>query len=156
MGMNTACRWGRCAAWAGLCLCLAACVGGQRQIRISSEPPGAAVYNGHGVQAGVTPVVVEPDEAFPPRWVGTSYMVKDTLILEKTGCRRHQQAVNDAVLREDIHVQLECTAPGDGAAKPALTGDAATRLRRLQELRQEGLISEAEYRQLRRRILEEL
>lgn len=138
-----------------------------RTIDITSAPGGAAVL-ASGVEIGRTPLTIHPDEVFPPRFVGLGYRAAGTLTVQKEGCEPNSRQVNDAVLREDIHVRLQC-APGV-AAKPTMaapagmpateadkgTRSAGQRLREVEKLKSEGLINDDEYRRLRRRILDEI
>lgn len=138
-----------------------------RTTTITSEPAGATV-TASGVEIGVTPLTVRPDEVFPPKFVGFEYRAAGTLGLNKPGCKSYSQQVNDAVLSKDIHVKLDCDPsyrapapapvqePAGAETAPASEGDFATRLRRLEDLRRQGLISAEEYKTLRQKILNEL
>ncbi len=135
--------------------------GGVHTIRVLSEPPGATVL-ADGRELGTTPLVIRPGEVFPARFVGREYRYAGTLALRRPGCRPWSVQVDDAVLARDVVARLEC---GPGAAVPASVrekptvsaGDpVAERLRRARRLHEEGLITDEEYRALRRRILESL
>lgn len=142
----------------------AACSGAVKEARtttISSDPSGATVL-ASGVPIGVTPITVRPDDVFPPRFVGFEYRAAGTLSIEKPGCKTYRRQVNDAVLSEDVHVRLECDpnfespqvepSPASGTPEDGF----AARLRRLQQLKQQGLITPSEYRQLRQKVLDQL
>lgn len=136
-----------------------------RTTTITSDPTGATVL-ASGVEIGVTPLTIRPDEAFPPRFVGFEYRAAGTLMLKKDGCKPYSQQVDDAVLSKTIHVNLDCdpsyqapqpaAGPAPHMQSPAMREDFAARLRRLDDLKKQGLISEQEYQQLRRKILNEL
>ena len=134
----------------------------QRTTTITTEPPGATVF-ASGVEVGVTPITVRPDEVFPPRFVGFEYRAAGTLSIKKAGCKTYSRQVNDAVLSNDIHVKLECDPAHATAAPEAppvvdseMRDDFTVRLRRLDNLRHQELITPQEYQQLRRKILNEL
>lgn len=161
------CRLGQVVG-AGVLLVTAGCAslaGAERTISISSDPPGAVVY-ASGVKVGETPLRIVPDKVFPPRFVGLTYRAYGTLVIKKPGCKAYRRQVNDYVLSKDIHTRLQCNpnyhpAPSTGSAatgsrKPAAAGSVAFRLRRLESLRKDGLITEQEYRSIRRRILQGL
>lgn len=158
------CRVGQVAG-AGVLLVLAGCAslpGERGTIAISSDPAGATVY-ASGVKVGETPLRIVPDKVFPPRFVGLSYRAYGMLVVKKPGCKEYSRPVNDYVLSKDIHVHLQCkpssrpaaaTRPAPrGSQKPAAAGSIELRLRRLEALRKDGLITEQEYRSIRKRIL---
>jgi hypothetical protein len=151
-----------------------------RMVTIGSEPPGATVM-ADGKAIGDTPVTIHPDDVFPPRWIGSSYLVKGTLALEKNGCKRVSMPVDDRILSGDIQVSLQCTpatmndaphsaqdavpgAPIDAMpAEPQAVGSGAAgahsvekRLMELKRLHDKGLITDPEYTQQRKRILNSL
>lgn len=151
-----------------LALLVSGCAGitpGERRITIDSTPPGATVL-ADGREVGTTPLTITPDDVFPPHWKGMSYLVEGTLTLRKPGCRDASMKVTDPVLSKDIHMALECDAVPPApqpAARPAPAmphmdsgEDAEMRLMRLERLHDKGLISDAEYRSIRQRILEGL
>ena len=156
------------AAAVTLTLGAAGCVGPLRgaasahAIRVISDPPGATVL-ADGRELGTTPLTIRPGEVFPARFVGREYRYVGTLTLRRPGCKPWSVQVNDAVLAKDVVARLEC-APGAAAPAPARTqapaaggeDPVAVRLRRAKRLHDEGLITDEEYRALRRRILESL
>ncbi len=145
--------------------------GPKSSISVDSQPQGANVYAGERA-LGRTPVTIALDDVFPKRW--TSRTEKDeegfafyrrlgTLNFRKAGCEPYTLPVDSDVLRDDIKVTLTCDPnyqPPAGGERDAREAAAATaieeRLRRLDELRHKGLLSEEEYRTQRQRILSEL
>lgn len=130
-------------------------------INVTSDPQGATVL-ASGKELGRTPLFL-PAGTFPTKMVNLIYRPVGTLTLKRPGCRTHDIEVNEKVLSKDIHVALECgpayavEEPPRPAAPPAATGGStARRLRELNKLRDEGLITEEEYRSVRKRILDEL
>lgn len=135
--------------------------------RITSDPSGATVYAA-GNKMGTTPLVLPP-ETFPTRLKGLIYQADGTLTLKKEGCRPYSHEVDDTYLNEDVQVRLDCgpeytnTAPA--AVNPAPTGETKKsgdidpvehRLQRLEKLYNKGVISDEEYREARKRIIEAL
>ncbi len=151
--------------------CAGTATGPKSSITVDSQPQGASVYAGERA-LGRTPVTIVLDDVFPKRW--TSRTEKDeegfafyrrlgTLNFRKAGCEPYTLPVDSDVLRDDIKVTLTCDPnyqpPAGGEQKPrdeAAASAIEERLRRLDELRQKGLLSEEEYRTQRQRILSEL
>jgi hypothetical protein len=161
----------------GLILLLQGC-GGMPSIKVDSDPAGATVL-ASGRQIGTTPLTIVPDEAFPPRFVGGSYRAVGDLVIEKPGCERYRKKVNDFVLSRDISVKLKCDPsamqapaatsapattsapnaaprPPAASAAPAGSGNVRQRLKALEGLKRDGLITEQEYNTIRQRILNSL
>lgn len=157
-------------------LLVGGCAGGpfggpKSSIVVDSQPQGANVYADERA-LGRTPLTIVLDEVFPKRW--TSRTEKDeegfafyrrlgTLSFRKAGCQPYSLRVDSDVLRDDIAVTLSCDPnyqPPAGGEQEGGDDAAATaieeRLRRLDELRRKGLLSEEEYRVQRQRILNEL
>jgi hypothetical protein len=139
--------------------------GSNRLVTIDSRPQGADVI-ADGKKIGVTPIEILPDDVFPPRWIGTSYMVKGKLELIKPDCEPLNMEVNDYVLSQPVIKDLKCTRaskivpavaaePGSSSAKTS-KNDIEQRLEELQGLHDKGLISDQEYQTQRQRILSEL
>lgn len=137
-----------------------------RTTTISSDPAGATVV-ASGIEIGVTPLEVVPDEVFAPRFVGFEYRAAGTLALTKAGCEPVRMQVNDATLARDLHVELNCDPAAAAAAapaapattapsQPASSADVVSRLETLEALKRRGLVTEAEYDRLRREILKSL
>lgn len=168
-------------AAAGLASLLLQGCGLDRMITIDSEPQGAVV-KADGKQVGTTPLQVNPDQVFPPRWYGTTYKVMGKLDLERDGCEGYSQEVNDLVLSKDIKATLRCapgvkavpkaasqtpaavmpapmpsaTAPMPAPAAAAVNGGIEQRLQQLKTLHDKGLITDQDYNEQRQRILSEL
>jgi hypothetical protein len=154
--------------------------GGAKQIEVRSDPAGAEVL-ANGRSVGVTPLTLAPANVWDTGFVsardyGINYQYTGTITLRMPGCKDFTTNVDDYLLSRDIAVKLECgpdyqplstpgparTQPQPGQA-PATAVDYETseeimarRLRRLDGLHQRGLITDEEYRQVRRRILGEL
>jgi len=126
------------------------------RIKLASDPAGATAY-ADGNELGATPLEISPGAHFRSGFAGMSYRYYGKLSFKKPGCEPYAVEVNDAVLARDIHAKLKCD-PGyrpPGLVAPA--GDKYTeRLERIETLRQKGLISDEEYKNLRKHILDEL
>lgn len=134
-----------------------------RVIAVTSSPPGATV-RADGNVLGKTPLQVNIDKSFPHRWVqaedyGIVYRVSGKLVIEKNGCEEYSIPVSGKTPADDIDVTLVCTdekpAPAE-AVKPAMPENMEQRLRKLEKLYHDGVISGDEYHQHRNRILDEL
>jgi hypothetical protein len=129
------------------------------EISVVSNPPGADVYAA-GKRIGVTPLVLRQQDVFPVVYPPEQQDAYGTLLLTKEGCRDHTVRVNNAVIRKGVDVKLDCgqaelakpQAGVPGASPPPIK----ERLLRLNELRDQGLITEEEYREIRGKILGEL
>lgn len=149
-----------------------------KQISIRSNPEGAEVL-ANGNRIGVTPMTVTPANVWSTGFVsgkdyGVNYQYVGNLTIRMPGCKEYTTQVDDYLLRNDVNVKLECdpnyqpvaaspqesgyAVPAPGARVDYLTSEEimARRLRRLEGLRNRGLITEEEYQQVRRRILGEL
>ena len=136
-----------------------------RIVTIDSQPQGTSII-ADGKEIGKTPLKIEPDEVFPPRWVGSSYMVKGKLELKKPECEPVAMDVNDYVLSNNINQQLKCSdklvnsthPPANPQYEKAIQPDEniAQRLEKLNQLREKNLVTEEEYKTQRQRILNEL
>lgn len=126
---------------------------------VSSDPPGATVYAA-GKTVGVTPLVVRQRDVFPTAFDQGEERMYGTIELRKEGCRDNVVRVNTSVVAKGIHVMLDCgqAKPAPPAAAPSEAGSPTPRERllRLQELRDQGLVTDEEYREIRKRILEGL
>jgi len=136
-----------------------------RIITVTSSPSGATV-KANGDKLGETPLKVNIDKSFPRRWVpaedyGIVYRVSGKLIIGKSGCDDYTIPVSNTAPAEDIDVTLVCTEeePAPSAAEtaePVISEDVEQRLKKLEKLYRDGVISADEYQQHRNRILGEL
>ena len=136
-----------------------------RVVTIDSQPQGASII-ANGKEIGKTPLKIEPDEIFPPRWIGGSYMVEGKLELKKSECDSVSMKVNDAVLSNDISQKLACSDKqinqSNTSAKPqdenALPKNEiiTQRLENLNQLHKKGLVTDEEFKSQRQRILNDL
>ncbi len=146
---------------------LASGCGASRSITIDSDP-GGAVVRASGRDIGRTPLRIDPDQVFPPRFVGGRYQAVGELVVAKPGCEPYRRRVDDAVLSRDIQVKLACRPVQRPPQEPVRDPDSGAtgqrnaspsierRLRVLEGLRRDGLVTEGEYKAIRRRILDAL
>jgi hypothetical protein len=144
---------------------LQAC-GGTRTVKIDSTPSGASVI-ADGRHIGTTPMQIDAEEVFPPRWYSGNYMVKGNLALQKEGCNKVIMSVDDAVLSKGINKTLDCQQDAvitEGAKQAPVVNsnavmteqDVEQRLNKLKKIYDKGLISKEEYQEQRLRILNQL
>ena len=128
-------------------------------IPVASEPAGAAVYAA-GKRVGVTPLAVSQQDVFPVVYAPERQDVYGTLLLAKDGCKDHAVRVTNAVIRKGVDVKLDCGQANPAKPPPGTSGTPPPSIRdrilRLNELRDQGLITEKEYGELRGKILGEL
>ncbi|WP_295880854.1 hypothetical protein [uncultured Thiohalocapsa sp.] len=139
-------------------------------VNLRSEPAGATV-RANGKAIGTTPMQITADRVFPAKRRGIGWEREGTLTLERPGCTPKTLEVDNDTLKRSLTVDLECRpdapavvstgatpapTPAAAPAAPSPTGATAQRLRELEGLRSQGLITEAEYQSIRRRILDRL
>lgn len=153
-------------------------------IPVRSEPSGAAVYV-MGKSMGNTPVDVKQQDVFPVVYDPEKIELYGIIQLEMDGCEPLSQRVSGRVISRGVDARLKCgeslqtQSKGTASAAPVATPvekevspEAAKapqpqaaqvvpktskeRLMQLNDLYEEGLVSEKEYQTIRNRILNEL
>lgn len=138
------------------------------RVAVSSEPPGADIYV-MGAKLGATPDSIPLGAIFPSTYPAEHQRLYGTIEVRKPGCVSATQPVSTRGVARGVHVKLDCGQPaaadtGTGppppqpppAASPASRSDAEQRLRQVRDWLDQGLISEEEAREVRRRILGDL
>jgi hypothetical protein len=139
----------------------------QQKANVTSSPAGALVY-ANGLEIGKTPLKRNFFDDFPAGWKGGVYSAQGVLMMKMAGCKDFALKVNDRILSEPIHAELECsnirtnntstdvsaTEKSTSAAAPP--ADTEARLKKLEALQQKGLITKEEYQKTRERILNEI
>lgn len=129
------------------------------EIDVASDPPGAAVYAA-GKRLGVTPLTVRQQDVFPVVFPPGQQDAYGTLLFAKEGCKEQTVRVSNAVIRKGVNVKLDCgqaeLAKPQGGAPGVPPPTIKERLLRLNELRDQGLVTDEEYREIRGKILGEL
>lgn len=121
---------------------------------VTSEPAGAEVFV-FGESIGHTPVDVAVAQVFPATYPADKETLYGRLVVRKEGCEEKTVPVGTRTVAKGVKVRLECEQPIPASAPDAAV-DVASRLQRLEKLRQEGTIDQQEYEAHRRRILESL
>lgn len=135
---------------------------------VTSTPSGATVY-ANILELGKTPLKHNLYDAFPAGWKNSIYQAQGVLVVKKEGCKDYTLKVSDLILSKPIHAELECGEAGTSekstatvssptATPPVLTtrGSTEQRLKDAEALFKKGVITEAEYKTTRERILSEL
>jgi hypothetical protein len=140
-------------------------------VNLRSNPAGATVL-ANGEVIGTTPMKINPDRVFPHKRKGLDWHREGTLTLQRPACTPKTLDVDNDLLKRSLTVDLECrpdapalamppAAPApttSAAARPAAPTSASTaqRLRELEGLHSQGLITAEEYASIRARILDRL
>lgn len=147
-----------------------------RTLRIESVPTAAEVEL-IGGKAGVTPLTINERDIYPNNYADARADLYGMVVLRHAGCEPLRHRVTRSDIEEGLHLRLDCgataaaqlevppalppartaPAPSTAPASAARETDPQRRLRQLQvlqELLDEGLISPAEERRIRRRILQ--
>lgn len=136
-------------------------------IAVDSEPSGATVYV-MGKLQGDTPLAVQLQDVFPIVYAPDQQDLYGMVILKKDGCEDYLQRVSSAIMTNGVKAELDCTevaaeqtptqrTQGNQSDIPVSEPTSLKqRLIRLDELHQDGLITDEEYGAARRRILDEL
>ena len=152
------------------------------RFRIDSEPNGARVFTISG-RAGTTPLTLSERDIYPNSYPPEDVDLYGVIILRRDGCTDYQRRVTRSDIEQGILARLSCgasaaaVAPAVPVLEPPATRPAPARssaasasppdvveespaqrrlrqLRVIQELHDEGLLSDAEEQGIRRRILE--
>lgn len=149
----------------------------------SDPPGAEVLANGKKIGVTPLTIVPDRDFPPVMDWSNLVYQAKGVLTLRKAGCKPYSEPVNDSVLSKDISVRLDCSGPVAAApaqseppapsvppavapvssgteprpaVRPAVPRhrlSVEARLRRLEKLHKDGLITDREYRTIRERIL---
>lgn len=146
-----------------LALCAASCAGhafvaADARTPVESSPSGAEVFV-MGERVGTTPLELDDSLAFPLSYPPERRALYGKVVLRHEGCEEWQAPLSVKAARYGIVAELDCE-PGvtpvegsdEGAAPPP---SLEQRLRRLDDLREEGLVDGAEWTRVRGRILDD-
>jgi hypothetical protein len=141
----------------------------QKPPNVTSNPSGAEVY-ADGKKLGVTPLHYKLFKAFPASWKDAMYQAHGVLTVKLDGCNDFILEVNDYVLSNPIHAELECNEVDKSVSSTTDTQDkdkavvapavkpvseTEQRLKELEDLYSQGVITKDEYNTTRKRILSE-
>ena len=154
-----------------LSLSISACGGNsllpsqQQQFQVDSVPVGASVLV-LGEAMGQTPLTLSTRTVFPQTFDDSRQHLYGRIELRHPGCTPLITTVSSRIISSGLKAKLECGAgmQRQPTVHPATSTPVATpemprlkqRLQQLRELYQEGLISEEEYDEKRRQLLDEL
>ena len=151
-----------------LALLLSACSGNSlapknsNEISVNSEPSGSSVYV-MGKLAGATPVVIDSNSVFPAAYLPEDQQDYGHITLTHEGCSDKRIKISARMVSDGLNANLDCPAKEEPVVdvSPAVEQHAVEksvnqRLKELQALKEEGLISEQEYQEIRSRILNSL
>ncbi|MFC1589566.1 PEGA domain-containing protein [Pseudomonadota bacterium] len=150
-----------------LVVLLSACQGGvvdskHNEISVASEPSGASVYV-MGELQGVTPMTVNVTKLYPVTYSKENASLYGYIVLKREGCSDRSVKVKHGIGSAGMKEKLECEADEATAVEPAAIKASVIsdkpvkqRLQELQTLKNDGLINEDEYQEVRSRILESL
>jgi hypothetical protein len=144
-----------------------------RRMRIESDPAGAAVSSIVG-RLGLTPLSISERDIYPNAYPDAKVDLYGKVVISKTGCKTITRRVTPVDIKRGLELQLDCAVPvstvdNEVEGKPQViqkSRDSASsiseplserRLRQLKvlnELLDDGLISEEEERAIRKRIFE--
>lgn len=136
-------------------------------LSVTSKPTGATVYT-MSKKLGITPLTIHQEKIFPATYPPEQQNYYGILQFKKKGCKDQSVRVSTAAMVKGIDVKFDCGQPalrkrtietGSNTTAPAsitTAPTARTRLLQLNELYQEGLITEKEYQEIRKRILDKL
>lgn len=126
------------------------------QLKVISEPLEAEVYVMDKL-VGHTPLELSIRKIFPVTYPPEKEHLYGKVVLIKKGCEKMVVPVSMKRLSEGVHARLECKQAGTKAKTDTNKPDnIKLRLKTLKGLREEDLISEKEYQQIRQRILDTL
>lgn len=152
-------RWAACI----LIVLMPACSGSSwspknnGKISVDSKPSGASVYVMRKL-VGTTPTVVNVNTMYPATYLQENEQYYGHITLTHKGCSGRTIKLNSQMLSDGLNEKLDCAVDkGLVVDVPSIADKSVTqRLKELQILKDDGLISEEEYRTIRARILDSL
>lgn len=137
----------------------------QRTFQVDSVPVGASVLV-LGEAMGQTPLTLHTRDVFPQNFAHDKQHLYGRVEIRHPGCKAFITTVSSRIISDGLNAKLECSGKTTSAVSPqppqlgetveSATSNLKQRLRKLQELYDEGLISDTEYQQKRQQLLDEL
>lgn len=124
-------------------------------IPVDSDPPGATVYVLDKAY-GTTPLALRHQDVFPVTYDPAKQHLYGRIVLRKEGCQEHTQSVSTKVYARGMSIKLDCGSAGAGQPTAPPPTTVESRLHQLKDLREQGLVTEEEAREIRQRILNDL
>lgn len=127
------------------------------QVNITTTPSGASVIVMRE-ELAQTPAKIKTQKIFPVTFPAEYANDYGRITLSKEGCKSRTLMVNATLLSQGVDVTLDCPSAAETAVAPQKSSQTPIkkRLQQLQALKDDGLINEDEYSQVRQRILDEL
>jgi hypothetical protein len=123
-----------------------------KAIQIKSVPSGATVFV-DGKQVGVTPLVLTTNDLMPRRAFDGKPSTQAMLVIEKPGYSTYQLLLREFALPDHVDAELRPESDsGSVAVEP--TGGVLEEIERLQQLREKGAITDAEFEKLKEAVME--
>ena len=146
-----------------LTLLLSACSGNSlapknsNEISVHSEPSGASVYV-MGKLAGTTPTVVDINTVYPATYSQKNKQNYGHITLRHEGCSDQIIKISAHMISNGLKASLDCLISEEQIIEVPAVADKSVkqRLKELQALKDDGLINELEYQEIRSRILKSL
>ena len=152
-----------------LLLLISACSGNtlapknSNEILVNSEPSAASVYV-MGKLAGITPVAIDSASIFPVVYQPDDAQDFGYITLTHRDCSDKKIKISTRMISDGLKVSLDCLTKEEEpvadislqAEKHVVERTVNQRLKELQALKDDGLISEQEYQEIRSKILESL
>jgi hypothetical protein len=125
-------------------------------LAVTSTPSGASVYVMQK-QVGVTPITLPTQEIFPLTFPSEQLNDYGRITLKQEGCETQTVMVDANALRQGMNLKLNCEQVSQQPPSAPNSADIPIkkRLQQLQALKDEHLISDAEFEKIRQRILDE-
>jgi len=131
-------------------------------ISVNSEPSAASVYV-MGELAGTTPIEIDSNSVFPAAYLPEDQQYYGYITLTHEGCSDKKIKISTRMISDGLKENLDCSVKEESVVDvlPAVEQHTVEksvnqRLKELQALKDEGLISEQEYQEIRSRILKSL
>ncbi len=157
-------------------------IAGDDTLSVRSTPSAATVYIMEQA-VGQTPLELTQQMLYPNTYSQDKAHLYGVITLKKSGCQDYTQRVSSRNIARGLDAQLECNTDGVDikaassnpapvstqqtdttttipekplSSAPATESSAKQRLLRIDQLKEEGLITEQEYQAVRQRILDAL
>jgi len=143
-----------------LILLLSACSGNSlapknNNISVDSQPSMSSVYI-MGEMVGTTPITIDSNRVFPAVYLPQDEHDYGHVTLKHAGCADKKIRVSPRMISDGLMVSLDCSVKEEVMVEGAAEKSVKRRLIQLQSLKDEGLISDQEYQEIRSRILKSL
>ena len=127
------------------------------EIPVTSEPSAASVYV-MGERLGTTPMVIDLKLIYPVTYAKEDVQSYGRITLKRENCSDQIITVTAQMVSDGIKARMDCIGSNENVVrKSGVVGKAASqRLKELQALKDQGLINEEEYQNIRNRILHSL